>query len=203
MSRPPSNVTQTTRTEPSPLLTPRIGEFANQLGRDFNRQAGFDQLGGQGLELIPGAQGLVNRTIAGDFLTPDSNPFLQQTFNRAADLTRTRLGSEFAGAGRNVSASLPARSEELQTLASNIFGTNFQRERDRQIAALGQAPALDPTNIGIDRIAALAPAAGGTALSSTPVSRNVAGGVLGGAALGSAFGPFGTIIGGGLGGIFG
>lgn len=249
MSRQPSNVTQTTRTEPSPFLVPSIQRFAGQIGSDFSRQTGLPNTvrpnvpvpgstnggfigglvgpltnrellkpgqnpfvpptvenppaGNNALDLIPGAQGLVGRTVAGDFLTPDTNPFLQQTFNRAADLTRTRLASEFARSGRDLSASLPARSDELQTLAANIFGTNFQRERDRQIAAIGQTPAVDPTNIAIDRIAALAPAAGGTAVSSTPVSRNIGGGALGGAALGSAFGLPGIIGGGLLGGIFG
>lgn len=88
--------------------------------------------------------GLQNATsvLSGDFLRPETNPFLQSTFNRAADLTRNRLSSEFARAGRDIDASAPARSEELQTLASNIFGNNYQRERTNQLQTLGQLPSL-------------------------------------------------------------
>ena len=158
---------------------------------DTNFQPAGDQSPASGL--LDQSADLVGRTIGGDFLSPDSNPFLQQTFNRAADLTRTRLASEFAGSGRNLGASAPARSDELQTLASNIFGSNFQAERDRQLTAVGQAGGLDPTNLLIQRLSALVPGAGGTTTSTQPVFSNRTGGALGGALIGSQFGPFGTL----------
>ena len=127
--------------------------------------------GGSGGGLIGQAQGLTGQTLAGDFLRPESNPFLQGTFNRAADLTRGRLDTEFAGAGRNLGASFPARSDELQTLASNIFGGNFQAERDRQVNAVGQSQRLDPLNMFIDRLAGIIPGAGGSTQSTQPVFR--------------------------------
>lgn len=126
---------------------------------------------GQPVDLIGQGQGLIGNTLAGNFLTPETNPFLEQTFNRAADLTRTRLSSEFAGAGRDLSAAMPARSEELQTLASNIFGGNFQAERDRQNAALSQGLQFDPLNLFINRLAGIIPGAGGTTQSTQPVYR--------------------------------
>lgn len=125
--------------------------------------------GGSGI--IGQAQGVVGNTLAGDFLSPSSNPFLKSTFNRAADLTRTRLSSEFAGSGRDLGAARPARSEELQTLASNIFGQNFQAERDRQLAAVDQAQSLDPINMLINRLAGIIPGAGGSTQSTQPVFR--------------------------------
>jgi hypothetical protein len=118
--------------------------------------------------LVPNAQNLVNNTMMGGFLGPDTNPYLQGTFNRAADLTRGRLDSEFAGAGRNLGASMPARSEELQTLASNIYGGNYQAERDRQFNAVGQAESLDPLNQYFNRIAGIVPGAGGVTTSTQP-----------------------------------
>jgi hypothetical protein len=183
------------------------------------------QRGITGSPVINDATDLTRQTLAGDFLTPDSNPFLQQTFDRAADLTRTRLSSEFAGSGRNLNAALPARSEELQTLASNIFGGNFARERALQANAVNQSLPLGnqdftniqaqldaanfPTDNLIDRIAALAPAAGGTAVSSQPLTRNRATGALGGALAGAqlgtvipGLGPGIGALGGGLLGLF-
>lgn len=85
--------------------------------------------------------------IGGQGLNPNSNPYLEQTFNRAADLTRSRLASEFAGSGRDLSASQPARSEELQTLASNIYGGNYQNERNRQTGLIGQSLGLGQQNL--------------------------------------------------------
>jgi hypothetical protein len=118
---------------------------------------------------------LTSQTLAGDFLSPSSNPFLADTFNRAADLTQNRLASEFAGSGRDLSASLPVRSEQLQTLASNIFGSNFQAERDRQLSAVGAAQGLDPINTLINRLAGITPGAGGVTTSQQPVQRDMAG----------------------------
>jgi hypothetical protein len=128
-----------------------------------------DQITRTGDRLIPRSREVVDQTLAGDYLSPDSNPFLQGTFNRAADLTRGRLDSEFAGAGRNLGASMPARSEELQTLASNIYGGNYQAERDRQFNSVGQAQSLDPLNQLLNRIAGIVPGAGGVTTSTQPV----------------------------------
>lgn len=230
MSSGPDNVTQTTRTDPSPYLVPGIQATAAEAGNMFaggNPLANLGQtaLANRGLQGSPvtgAAQDLTTQTLQGDFL--NSNPYLDQTLNRAADLTRTRLSSEFAGAGRDIGASLPARSEELQTLASNIYGQNYQAERGRQMQAAQQAIPLanqdftdinaliDAANLPLDqfinRIGALAPAAGGTAVSTQPLTRNTAGGVLGGASSGFALGSSlfpgaGGIIGAGLGGLAG
>lgn len=85
--------------------------------------------------------------IGGQGLSPQSNPYLQQTFDTAAEATRGRLASEFAGAGRDKVAALPARSQELQTLAANIFGGNYQRERDRQASLTGQGIGLGQADL--------------------------------------------------------
>ena len=196
----PSEVTSTTSTEvPAFLQGPLTNAVTrsqdiSQSGSDTvsgqRQQSGLDALfnrGQEGSPLLNPAQQTTQQTLAGDFLSPDTNPFLQQTFNRAADLTRGRLDTEFAGAGRNLGAARPARSEELQTLSSNIFGGNFQQERDRQLQAASQAAPLagaDFQNIQaqidagsfdidqfINRLGTLIPGAGGTTTSTQPVFR--------------------------------
>jgi hypothetical protein len=89
------------------------------------------------------------------------NPFtsLDQQFDRASDLTQTRLSSEFAGAGRNQVAAIPARSDELQTLASNIYNPSNLMQ-------------FDPLNQLINRLGGLAPNAGGTTNAQQPVFRS-------------------------------
>jgi hypothetical protein len=196
----PSDVTTTTTNEPPGFLRGPLEQAVNRSeiasfgGDDFTNQqrttAGLDALfnrGQAGSPLLNQAQQTTQNTLAGDFLSPDSNPFLQQTFDRAADLTRGRLDTEFAGAGRNLGAARPARSEELQTLSSNIFGGNFQQERDRQLQAANQAQGLagadfqniqaqiDSGNFTLDqfinRISGIIPGAGGVTTSTQPVFR--------------------------------
>lgn len=161
MSSKKKNVKSTTTTAPPDFLQGPLGAAATGAQQQF-AGAGDPNLIGQG-------QDLLGKTLQGDFLSPDTNPYLDQTFNRAADLTRTRLSSEFAGAGRDLGASIPARSEELQTLASNIYGGNFQAERDRQIGALSQSQAYDPLNLFINRLAGIIPGAGGVTTTKQPV----------------------------------
>ncbi len=162
MSTSPENVTSTATSEPPAFLQGPLTDAVSAASTAFSGNPNPNQLN-------TNASGLVNRTLQGDFLSPDTNPFLQSTFNRAADLTRGRLDTEFAGAGRNLGASMPARSEELQTLASNIFGPNFQAERDRQVNAVGQAQGLDPLNQFFNRLTSVLPGAGGTTQSIQPV----------------------------------
>jgi hypothetical protein len=92
------------------------------------------------------------------FRNPQLDVFssLDQQFNRAADLTRTRLSSEFAGMGRNPEAAAPARSDELQTLASNIYSPQNMLQ-------------FDPTQLLIDRLSQLIPNAGGRTTSTQPI----------------------------------
>jgi hypothetical protein len=68
-----------------------------------------------------------------------SNPALDAMFNKAADSTQTRLATEFAGGGRNIGASQPARAEELENLATNIYGGAYENERNRELEATQSA----------------------------------------------------------------
>jgi hypothetical protein len=63
-----------------------------------------------------------------------NNPFLDATFNKAADSVQNRLESQFAGAGRNVSASMPANADYLSNLATQIYGGAYENERNRGLS---------------------------------------------------------------------
>lgn len=67
-----------------------------------------------------------------------TNPQLDAMFNHAADTTQGRLQSEFAGSGRNLGAAQPARAEELNNLATQMYGGAYESERDRMAAEQGQ-----------------------------------------------------------------
>ena len=165
MSGGSKKVKSTTTSAPPEFLAGPLKEAAAAATSDFGGG------GGAGAGLIGQGQQLTSDTLSGNFLDPSTNPFLESTFNRAADLTRGRLDTEFAGAGRNMGAAQPARSDELQTLASNIYGNNYQAERDRQTNALASSQDFDPINMLINRLAGITPGAGGTSSSTQPVFR--------------------------------
>lgn len=131
MSTGPSNVTSTTNSEPPAYLQGPLQTAAGAAVRQFTNPDG----GGLGQNVFTS---------------------LDNQFNRASDLTRTRLSSEFAGSGRNLDAAMPARSDELQTLAASIYSPQNLLQ-------------FDPTNMLINRLAGIIPGAGGSTQSTQPV----------------------------------
>jgi hypothetical protein len=95
----------------------------------------------QGSPVNQAAQNYATNTLTG---TPTSqfgnvnNPYLDATFNRAADTIQNRLETQFAGSGRNVSASMPANTDMLTGLATQLYGGAYESERDRMAQDLEQ-----------------------------------------------------------------
>lgn len=78
---------------------------------------------------------------SGALLNPASNPYLQNTFNLAANSVQNQLDSQFAGNGSNVVNSLPVQSDELNNLATQLYGGAYQQG----INTMTQASALAPS----------------------------------------------------------
>lgn len=199
----------------------------NTSGPSAATQTGIEELLGFNPAGAQSALDLNQRTLAGDFLSPSSNPWLQQTFDAGADALQGRLGSQFAGAGRNVGpnaggAFQGATSQGLSSLAGDIFGGNYQQERQRQMQAMGMAPGLDQGMLsginaqllggsmqdqqGWDRLNnytnTLSQLSSPFSVStgSQPLYRNPLAGAAGGAMAGAQIGgPWGALIGGGIG----
>ena len=98
---------------------------------------------------VNAASGYTTDVLGGNYL--NSNPWLDQTFDRAAGQVGQNLDSFFARSGRDLEAQAPQRVEALNNLATSIYGGNYQQERDRQQQAVGFAPGLanqDWLNLG-------------------------------------------------------
>jgi hypothetical protein len=147
--------TQTTRVEPPKWQLPYLQSGAGEAQRLYDSGAGqvapFSPETQAGLSGITdratagspvntAAQDLATQTLQGGFL--GSNPYLDQTFNRAALQTQNQLASQFAGSGRNVEASQGLRGQQLNDLATGIYGGAYDAERNRQQQVLGMSPAL-------------------------------------------------------------
>lgn len=195
-----------------------------------DQQASMDLTRGRALggdPTIGAAMGYVQNSLNGGFL--NSNPYIDETFNRAAQATQGQLASQFAGSGRNVDQSQGLRSQQLNDLATQIYGGNYANERQLQQGTLGYAQPLgnqiytdaaqlggigsqqqqqqqrylDAPGTALDQYLARVRGTDYGSSQRSTVPGNPVGGALGGASLGSAFGPWGTLIGGGLGAIFG
>lgn len=231
---------QTTSTEPPSYQLPYLQHGVNQAQQLYNRGAnvvpfapqteaaiqGTTQRALAGSPVTQAAQNYATNTLQGGFL--GSNPWLDQTFNRAALQTQNQLASQFGSAGRGAAGSEGLRSQQLNDLATSIYGGDYQQERNRMQGLVGQAGALanqdyiDLAQLGgagaqVEGLAQQYADAPGTALDqylgrvsgnlgsvqTTKIPRNPLAGAAGGALAGSFLGPWGAIGGGLLGGIFG
>lgn len=128
-----------------------------------NTMAANTMLANRGLmgsDVNRNAQGLANNTMQGGFL--NSNPHLSAMSNAAArDVTRQYkqtvmpgINATFGGAGRTGSkahenAMYGAQAQLGNSLAdmnANLYGNNYESERDRMLQTQGMAPGLAATD---------------------------------------------------------
>lgn len=100
---------------------------------------------GGGSPVDRAAQGHVQGTLQGDFL--NSNPWLDQTFQNASESLTPAINATF-GQGSRTGSGLHALSmgKAQGQLAADIYGPNYQAERDRMMGAT----ALTPSISGLD-----------------------------------------------------
>lgn len=67
-----------------------------------------------------------------------TNPYLDATFNRAADQVQNRLQSSFAASGRNIGAARAPAALELNDLANTVYGGAYESDRNRSLSELQQ-----------------------------------------------------------------
>ena len=168
--------TQVSKQELPDFLQPYAPEYAqrvqdvanlpyNEYG--YNRIAPFseDTLAGMDMArnaanysqpLFDQAQGELSKTMSGAYLSPDSNPYLQGTYDAAAGrmadaykmgtAAQTNAAAGFGGAfGGSAQSELQGQQnrafgDSLGQLGLGLYGQNFQAERGRQLGAAQFAP---------------------------------------------------------------
>ncbi len=94
------------------------------------------------------ASGYVNSVLNG---SPANNPYLNSEFNQAANTVQNRLESEFAGAGQPVVNSLPVQSDELNNLATDLYGGAYNTGVQQQENALGNSGNVVNNQLGLQQ----------------------------------------------------
>ena len=107
---------------------------------------GVQNLATQGSPLTQAAQQQDTNIVNGQYMNPATNPYLQQTFDYAANAVQNKVGSEFAGAGRNPEASVAVQNDQMNQLANQIYGGNYQFGAQQQAQAIQQANPLANEN---------------------------------------------------------
>lgn len=117
--------------------------FSNQSeqalqGIEQRAQAG-NPLYTQGQAALTGGLDTLQRTASGEML--NSNPYLSDMFNAMSGDVTDAVNSQFSAYGRTGSpAHAGVMTKELGNLASQIWGQDYQRERQNQLSAAGQMP---------------------------------------------------------------
>jgi len=157
----------------SPLLGQQLQYYPGSTVADrspwqqqANQQGAQQALGGS--PFVQAGQQNALQTQQGQFLTPDSNPYLRNTFDTASeDVTRAymrtvmpNIESRFGGAGRGDLVNNPTQSprptsqtaarndaqaglsDSLSQMAANLYGGNYQQERGRQLQGQALIPGL-------------------------------------------------------------
>lgn len=188
-SRPSGSVTTVASNEPSDFIRPYLREGLDTAQDLFGTprtmyegstvvpfapqtEAGLTAIQERaeaGSPLVTGAQDLTAATMSGDFLSPDSNPYLASAMDAATRPMREaftedvmpQIGSAFSSAGRYGSG-MQARAQNraaedyltsLGDIGAQMAYTNYAAERDRQIDASTAAPGmaqldyLDPSRL--------------------------------------------------------
>lgn len=96
-----------------------------------------------GSPLMGAAEQQAQDTIQGKYLSPDSNPFLKDTFNQASGAVNSAVNGQFSAAGRYGSgAHAGVLADKNNQLATDIYGGNYNNERTRQATMSALAPTL-------------------------------------------------------------
>lgn len=85
-----------------------------------------------------------NDTIAGKYLTPDTNPYLADIAKRVGGQTMQAVNATFGGQGRSGSGLAGQfAGQGVGDALTNLYGQTYESERGRQAGAIAQAPTLE------------------------------------------------------------
>lgn len=193
----PAGYTTSRKRENIPYwLLPFIEQIVGQGGQLFN------ELSKKPSSILGMSEDEIAKTIRGDYLSPDSNPYLAAIAKNVSDITGRGIDSRFSSAGRYGSGAFADTvSSAISKAVTDLYGANYAAERGRQYGAASSAPAYVSSTVGAKfspytEFLKLIPNIRDTDVTE-PYFRNKGAGILGGALAGS---QLGRMFGGGKGG---
>lgn len=130
---------------PNATYVPFSPQTEQAMGLQWNRAL-------QGSPVLNEARGLTYDTLRGDYLTPDSNPYLKDYFQQGLEQSLPSLNATFSNAGRTgAEAQSQGLADTYGALGRDIYGGAYENERQRQMQSMLFAPQLaeaDYSDIG-------------------------------------------------------
>lgn len=126
---------------PFSQVTPYTAGQQQALGRGSERAVAGSPLQAAGRQTM-------QRTVQGDYLDPNTNPFLAQNFNTMAGRVRENIGQNFGGHSFGGTAHDEMLARSLSEAGANMYGRNYELERGRQQQAAFGAPAYAAQDYG-------------------------------------------------------
>lgn len=96
----------------------------------------------QGSPLMTATQANQLATVQGDYMSPESNPYLQANVQRAMGDVQSRINSQFGGTNFGTTAHQETLARALGDQANQLYGANYANERTNQMRAAMFAPQL-------------------------------------------------------------
>jgi len=159
----PTNVTTTTSAEPSAFVKPYVSEAFDQAQNLFQSStpnfypkqtytnfapettAAMKLATARSLNnpLLASSQSQINKILQGDYLDPSTNKYSQQLYNQIAGDVTSGVQSQFAKGGRLGSgANQEILARELGKVGTQVYGDQYNRERENMMNATQLAPQL-------------------------------------------------------------
>jgi len=154
--------TSTQKTEPwkgvQPYLTDLLSKGQNVTNSPFNfyngdtiapfspeQQMGMSMTTNRALAGSPtlnAANQNLTSTLNGNFMSPDSNPWLKQNVDRVMGDVQGRVNSQFGNSNFGSTAHQETLQRGLGEVGAGMYGANYDAERGRQMSGMGMAPGM-------------------------------------------------------------
>ena len=121
---------------------------ASYLTPALNNAQGVFNSGGNGL--FGQAQDLTSRTLNGDYLNPNSNPYLASSVNDALGLAKSSFAGQYGGTGGmnlDNTGYQEGLGRTLGQIATNAYSNAYGQERQNQMASIPFAASLPYANL--------------------------------------------------------
>lgn len=94
----------------------------------------------QGSPTMNSANQMLTNTMNGDYMNPNSNPYLASNVNAAMDAAGAKVNSQFSGSNYGTTAHQGTLANALGSVAGQMYGQNYQDERTQQMRAASYVP---------------------------------------------------------------
>lgn len=92
------------------------------------------------------ARSQFTRTLSGEYMSPDANPWLKQNVDTAMGQAASRVNAQFGGSNYGTSANQEQLARTLGEVSGQMYGQNYANEREAQ----QRMASLYPQFAGID-----------------------------------------------------